>query len=57
MSGRDYVADIVGVQYLISLLCQWDKFDDIDFEELPNQFVLKCNHDSGGLVVRKDKNY
>ena len=32
-----------------------DKFEDINFNELPNQFVLKCTHDSGGLVVCKDK--
>ena len=33
----------------------WDKFNDIDFDKLPNQFVLKCTHDSGGLVICKDK--
>ena len=53
---RNFVADKIGDQYLIPLLGQWDKFDDIDFRKLPNQFVLKCNHDSGGLVVCKDKN-
>ena len=34
----------------------WDKFDDIDFAQLPNQFVLKTTHDSGGIVIVKDKN-
>ena len=53
---RNYVANKIGDQYLIPLLGQWDKFDDIDFRKLPNQFVLKCNHDSGGLVVCKNKN-
>lgn len=33
----------------------WDRFDDIDFDRLPNQFVLKCTHDSEGLVIVKDK--
>lgn len=33
----------------------WDKFDDIDFDQLPNQFVLKCTHDSEGLIICKDK--
>lgn len=34
----------------------WDSFDEIDFEEFPDQFVLKCTHDSEGLVIVKDKN-
>ena len=33
----------------------WDQFDEIDFSALPNQFVLKCTHDSGGIVIVKDK--
>lgn len=52
---RKYIADTIGEQYLFDLLGVWDKFDDIDFEQLPNQFVLKCTHDSGGLVICKDK--
>lgn len=34
----------------------WDRFEDIDFDSLPDQFVLKCTHDSGGLVICRDKN-
>jgi len=52
---RKYIADTIGEQYLIPLLGVWDKFDDIDFNKLPNQFVLKCTHDSGGLVICRDK--
>lgn len=52
---KNYVADIIGDQYLIPTLGVWDKFDDINFDALPNQFVLKCTHDSGGLVICKDK--
>lgn len=52
---KDYVASIIGEQYIIPTLGVWDNFDDIDFEALPNQFVLKCTHDSGGLVICKDK--
>lgn len=33
----------------------WNHFDEIYFDKLPNQFVLKCTHDSGGLVICKDK--
>lgn len=52
---KDYVAEKIGKQYLIPTLGVWDCFDDIDFESLPKQFVLKCTHDSGGLVICKDK--
>lgn len=52
---KKYVADTIGEQYIIPTLGVWDRFEDIDFEKLPNQFVLKCTHDSGGLVVCKDK--
>jgi hypothetical protein len=52
---KKYVADIIGEEYIIPTLGVWDKFNDIDFDSLPNQFVLKCTHDSGGLVICKDK--
>jgi hypothetical protein len=50
-----YVKEKIGEQYLIPLLGVWDSFDDIDFSVLPNQFVLKCTHDSGGIAICKDK--
>lgn len=52
---REFVAETIGEEYLIPLLGVWDKFDDIDFTMLPRQFVLKCTHDSGGIVICKDK--
>lgn len=52
---RKYISETLGEEYLIPLLGVWEKFDDIDFNSLPNQFVLKCNHDSGSLVICKDK--
>lgn len=54
---RDYVSKIIGEEYLIPILGSWKSFNEINFDELPNQFVLKCNHDSGGLVICKDKKY
>lgn len=48
---RDYVAEKIGAEYLIPLFGAWEKYDDIDFDDLPEKFVLKCNHDSGGLVI------
>lgn len=52
---KDYVAEKIGEQYIIKTLGVWDRFDDIDFDALPEQFVLKCNHDSGGLAICRDK--
>jgi hypothetical protein len=52
---RKYVSNTIGNQYLIPLIGVWDSFDEIDFEKLPDQFVLKCNHDSGGVYICKDK--
>lgn len=52
---KRYVANIIGDEYIIPTIAIYDKFDDIDFSKLPNQFVIKCTHDSGGLVICKDK--
>lgn len=52
---RNYVKEKIGEKYLIPLLGVWNKFEDIDFLKLPEQFVLKCNHDSGSVIVCKDK--
>jgi hypothetical protein len=51
---RKYIADKIGEEYLIPLLGIWDKPDNINFEKLPKQFVLKCTHDSGGIIICKD---
>ncbi|WP_051164091.1 ATP-grasp fold amidoligase family protein [Butyrivibrio fibrisolvens] len=54
---KDWVADKIGEEYIIPTLGVWDDPDDIDFDTLPNQFVLKCNHNSGkGMCICKDKN-
>lgn len=53
--AKKYVASIIGEEYIIPTLGVWDTFDDIDFDALPDQFVLKCTHDSGGLVICRDK--
>lgn len=52
---KRYVASIIGDEYIIPTLGVWDSFDEIDFDKLPDQFVLKCTHDSGGLIICKDK--
>lgn len=50
-----YIANILGKEYVFETLGVWNDFDDIDFFQLPNQFVLKCTHDSGGLIICRDK--
>lgn len=53
--AKKYVASIIGEEYIIPTLGVWERFEDIDFNQLPDQFVLKCTHDSGGLVICRDK--
>ena len=52
---KQYISRIIGTEYVVPTLGVWDRFEDIDFDALPNQFVLKCTHDSGGLVICRDK--
>lgn len=52
---KNFVADNIGEEYIIPTLGVWNSSDEIDFDRLPNQFVLKCNHDSGSVIVCKDK--
>lgn len=54
--AKKYVANIIGEEYIIPTLGVWEKFEDIDFEKLPNQFVLKPIHTSGNVFICKDKN-
>lgn len=51
-----YVSKIIGEEYIIPTLALYDSFDEIDFSKLPNQFVIKTTHDSGGVVICKNKN-
>ena len=53
---KDYVAGKIGSEYIIPTLGVWEKAEDIDWNSLPDKFVLKCNHNSGGLVVCTAKN-
>lgn len=52
---KKYVSSKIGEKYIIPTLGVWDNFTDIDFKYLPNQFVLKCTHDSGSYIIVKDK--
>lgn len=55
VAAKEYVANIIGNEYIIPTIGVWTSVDDIDFDKLPNQFVLKCTHDSGGIVICPDK--
>ena len=53
--AKKYVANIIGKKYIIPTLGLWDKFEDIEFDKLPKQFVLKPTHTSGNVFICKDK--
>lgn len=57
ITAKEYAAEVIGDQYIIPTLGIWEHFDQIDFDKLPNQFVLKTNHSGGntGVVVCTDK--
>lgn len=52
---KKYVSSVIGKEYVISTLGVWDSFDEIEFDDLPQQFVLKCTHDSEGVILVEDK--
>ena len=53
---KKYIKDLIGEEYIIPTLGIYDKFNEIDFDKLPNQFVIKCTHDSGSIIICRDKN-
>lgn len=52
---KQYVEKVIGEEYVVPLLGVWDSAQEIDIEKLPEQFVLKCSHDCGGIRICKDK--
>ncbi|MCR4994665.1 MAG: glycosyl transferase [Bacteroidales bacterium] len=55
-TAKSYVASILGDKYVIPTLGLWDSIDDIEWEKLPEQFVIKATGDSGGVYICQDKN-
>jgi hypothetical protein len=53
--AKEYVRNILGDDFIIPTLGVWNSFDEIDFDKLPDKFVLKTTHDSGGVVICSDK--
>lgn len=56
VEAKVYVSSIIGTQYIIPTLGVWEHFDDIDFNKLPDEYILKCTHDSSKGVIVKNKN-
>ncbi len=55
LAVREHIKEVWGEEHLFPLLGYWKSFDDVDFDSLPEQFVIKCNHDSGSTRVIKAK--
>lgn len=55
LAVKDYVANLIGDKYIIPTLAVYESVEEIDFNALPNQFVLKCTHDSGKIVICRNK--
>lgn len=53
--SKEYVSSIIGKKYIIPTIAVYDGVEDIDFDKLPKEFVMKCTHDSGGIIVCKNK--
>lgn len=54
-AAKDYISSSVGEMYTVPTIGVWEKWEDIDFDTLPQQFVIKTTHDSGGVCICKDK--
>ena len=55
IEAKDYVAKIIGKQYIIPTIAAYDSTSEIDVGKLPEQFVMKCNHDSKSVFICKSK--
>lgn len=53
--AKKFIAERVGEEYVVPTIGVWDRFEDIDFASLPNQFIIKNTHDSGTYYICKDK--
>lgn len=53
--AKKHIASVIGEEYLIPTIGIYESFDEIDFEHLPDRFVLKCTHDSGNVIICRNK--
>lgn len=56
IEAKDLVGKRIGIQHIVPLYGKWENASDIEFDRLPNQFVLKCNHDQGSVIIVENKN-
>jgi hypothetical protein len=54
-AAKQYVADKIGQKYIIPTMGLWERYDAVNFDRLPDQFVLKCTHNSGGAIICRNK--
>lgn len=54
-AAKDWAGELIGRRHIIPTIGLWKRFEDIDFDELPDRFVLKCTHDSKSVIICKDK--
>lgn len=52
---KQWVGERIGWEYVVPTFGVWDSIEQVDFDGLPEQFVLKCTHDSGGLAICRDR--
>lgn len=55
LRAKEFVSNMIGEEYIVPVYAAWDSVNDINYDELPNKFVLKTNHDSGSVRICKDK--
>lgn len=55
IKAKEIVGKIIGEEHIIKTLGVYEKYEDIDFTKLPNRFIIKCNHNSGGVIIVNDK--
>jgi len=56
LEAKKFAASVIGQEHIIPTLAVFDSAESIDWNVLPDSFVMKCNHDSGGMVICRDKN-
>ena len=54
LKAKEVVGKKIGFKYIVPLYGEWDRADDIPFDELPGKYVLKCNHDQGSVIIVSD---
>lgn len=55
IKAKKVVGEIIGKKHIVPLYGYWKKADQIQFDKLPDKFILKCNHDQGSVMIVEDK--